>query len=84
VSATDPERDAVTFAGSGVTGKGSVIVDAAGGFVYTPSDEARHRAGADDATQADKQDTFTVTAVDFYGAKLAVPVTVTIVGLTAL
>ena len=84
VSATDPERDTVTFAGSGVTSKGSVIVDAAGGFVYTPSDAARHRAGAEDATQADKEDTFAVTAVDAYGAKLAVPVTVTIVGLTAL
>lgn len=77
-SASDVERDVLTYGGSGPTPKGSVIVDAAGGFVYTPTDAARLLAGAPGATAADKQDTFTVTVTDGYGGTLAIPVTVVI------
>ncbi|MGE0778895.1 Ig-like domain-containing protein [Mycolicibacterium sp.] len=76
VSATDPERDALTYSGSGPTSKGSVLVDPSGTFVYTPSDAARHQATADNATPADKVDTFTITVSDGHGGSLAVPVTV--------
>ncbi|AFM17978.1 VCBS repeat-containing protein [Mycolicibacterium chubuense NBB4] len=78
VTATDPERDVVTFIGSGPTPKGSVVVSLDGSFSYTPSDSARHQATADGATAADKQDTFTVTAVDGFGGSLDIPVTVAI------
>ena len=78
VTAIDTERDPLTYTGSGLTSKGSVIVNALGTFVYTPSDAARHRANADDATPADKVDEFTVTVLDGNGGALAVPVTVEI------
>ncbi len=38
-----------------------------GTFTYTPTDDARHGAAADDATLADKQDTFAVTVEDGHG-----------------
>lgn len=83
-SASDAERDVLTYGGSGATPKGSVIVDAAGGFVYTPTDAARLLAGAPGATAADKQDTFTVTVTDGYGGELAIPVTVVILAPTVV
>ncbi|MGP4054191.1 Ig-like domain-containing protein [Mycobacterium sp. 4D054] len=79
VIATDPERDTVIFVSAGDAGKGSVVVEGAGQFVYTPGDDARYRAAAADATPADKQDTFTVVALDAYGAATAISVTVPIV-----
>jgi len=78
VTATDPDRDPLSFSGSGLTAKGSVLVNADGSFTYTPTAAARHQAGADNATAADKVDTFVVTAADGYGGTLAIPVTVTI------
>ncbi|KRE28614.1 hypothetical protein ASG82_05000 [Mycobacterium sp. Soil538] len=78
VTATDPDRDLLTFTGSGPTAKGAVVVDADGTFTYTPSDAARHQATADNATEADLLDTFTVTASDGYGGTLDIPVTVAI------
>jgi VCBS repeat-containing protein len=80
VAATDAERDRLVFSGTGVTAKGSVIVNASGGYTYTPSDAARVRAAASGATEADKRDTFVVTADDGFGGTLAIPVTVSIVG----
>ncbi|KMO77513.1 Ig-like domain-containing protein [Mycolicibacterium chubuense] len=78
VTATDPDRDLLTFTGSGPTAKGAVMVNADGTFTYTPSDAARHQATADNATAADLSDTFTVTASDGYGGTLDIPVTVAI------
>ena len=78
VTATDPDRDLLTFTGSGLTAKGAVVVNADGTFTYTPSDAARHQATADDATEADLKDTFTVIASDGYGGTLDIPVTVAI------
>lgn len=78
VTAVDPDRDVLTFSGSGLTAKGAVVVNADGTFAYTPSAAARHQATADDATEDDLKDTFTVTASDGYGGTLAIPVTVAI------
>lgn len=81
VTATDPEGDTLTFSALPVTPKGSVLITSKGSFVYTPSDVARQRVGAADATEADKIDSFTVTVHDGYGGTLGIPVTVPIVGL---
>ncbi len=78
VTATDPDRDPLTYSGTGLTAKGAVVVNADGTFTYTPGDAARHQATADNATGADLVDTFTVTASDGYGGTLDIPVTVTI------
>ncbi|MEH3140193.1 MAG: Ig-like domain-containing protein [Mycobacterium kyogaense] len=78
VTATDPDQDPLSYSGTGLTSKGSVVVNADGTFTYTPNDAARHQAGADNATEQDKVDTFVVTASDGFGGTLAVPVTVSI------
>ena len=78
VTATDPDQDPLSYSGTGLTPKGSVIVNADGTFTFTPSDAARHQAGADNATEQDKVDTFVVTASDGFGGTLAIPVTVSI------
>ncbi|MDZ4264273.1 MAG: Ig-like domain-containing protein [Mycobacterium sp.] len=72
-TATDPDRDVLTYTGSGVTAKGSVIVDADGSFTYTPTDAARHQATSDTASPADKQDTFTITQPTDSAAPLTYP-----------
>lgn len=78
VTATDPNGDPLTFTGSGDTARGSVIVNANGTFVYTPTDAARHAAAANNAGAALKEDSFVVTVSDGKGGSLAVPVTVSI------
>ncbi|MBX7450659.1 tandem-95 repeat protein [Mycolicibacterium sp. 3033] len=78
VTATDANGDPLTYSGSTSTAKGSVVVNANGTFLYTPTDAARHAASALTASAADKQDTFTVTVSDGRGGTLQVPVTVTI------
>ncbi|MCG7592792.1 Ig-like domain-containing protein [Mycobacterium sp. PSTR-4-N] len=78
VTATDANGDPLTYSGSTSTAKGSVVVNADGTFLYTPTDAARHAASALTASAADKQDTFTVTVSDGRGGTLQVPVTVTI------
>ncbi|MHA0286097.1 Ig-like domain-containing protein [Mycobacterium sp. C3-094] len=78
VTATDVNGDPLTYSGSTSTAKGSVVVNANGTFLYTPTDAARHAASALTASAADKQDTFTVTVSDGRGGTLQVPVTVTI------
>jgi hypothetical protein len=42
------------------TTHGSVFVNGTGGFIYTPTREARHAAAATNATAADKVDTFVI------------------------
>lgn len=79
VKATDPNWDSLSYVGSTtVTDKGTVSVNSGGGFIYTPTAAARHAAAANAATAADKTDTFTVRAVDKYGAATEIPVTVAI------
>ena len=78
VSATDPDGDRLTYAGSTTTEDGRVRVTSTGRFTYTPTAEARHAAAAVNATAAQKTDTFTVTVTDRFGGSLIVPVTVNI------
>ena len=78
ITVTDAEHDVLTFTGPGATGKGSVVVDANGQFIFTPTSAARHQATATNATAADKDYSFDVTITDGYGGSLTVPVTVPI------
>ena len=91
VGRTDPDTGAVTGrVDGGVDGsdldfspaseplRGAVVVDASTGeFSYTPSEEARHAAAADDAEAADLADSFTVNISSADGT-VVVPVTVAI------
>ncbi|SEH61361.1 VCBS repeat-containing protein/40-residue YVTN family beta-propeller repeat-containing protein [Mycolicibacterium rutilum] len=73
VTATDPDRDPVTYSGTGDTPKGHVVVYSDGKFTYTPTDDAR----ADARTTPDTDiDTFSVTATDGRGATVSIPVNV--------
>jgi len=56
----DGDGDPLSYSGSGVTSKGEVVVASSGGFVYSPSAEARHVAASLVATDADRADTFIV------------------------
>lgn len=78
VTGTDPNGDALSYRGSGVTAKGAVTVSATGEFTYTPTSQALTGAAAPAATAADRQDTFAVTVDDGYGGIADVPVTVAI------
>jgi VCBS repeat-containing protein len=64
--------------GTGPSAKGSVVVNPDGSFTYTPTAAARHQAAADNATTAQKTDSFTVVGTDANGRSItvaAVPVT---------
>lgn len=79
VSATDADKDTVTFSAPAGTAKGSVSINAGtGAFTYTPTPTARHDAARIGALPEDKIDTFTVTATDGRGGSNGIPVTVTI------
>ena len=78
VTATDADRDTLTYSGSTTTAKGAVTVSATGRFSYTPTAAGRHNAAATGATNADTHDVVTVTVKDGYGGVLAVPVTVAV------
>ena len=78
VTATDADKDSLTYGGSATTTKGAVSVNAStGAFTYTPTATARHAAAKIGATAA-TADTFTVTVTDGYGATVPVAVTVAI------
>ena len=76
VTGADADKDAVTYTATTAPAKGAVVLGADGGFSYTPTAQARHRAAALTATAADKADTFTVTITDGYGGVTALPVRV--------
>ncbi|WP_051053438.1 Ig-like domain-containing protein [Mycolicibacterium chubuense] len=79
VTATDANGDPLSYSGPVTSARGgTVLVNANGTFLYSPSDDARHAASALGATTADKQDTFTVTVSDGRGGTLEVPVTVAV------
>jgi hypothetical protein len=82
VIGSDPNGDTLSYSGSTTTAKGSVSVTETGEFAYAPNLAALSNAAAANASQADKQDTFTVSIDDGYGGVATVPVLVT-VGLTA-
>ncbi|MEH3139831.1 MAG: Ig-like domain-containing protein [Mycobacterium kyogaense] len=81
----DSEGDRPVFGTSGTSAKGgTVTVDPlTGAFVYKPGAAARHDAAADNATDADKTDTFDITVDDGKGGITTVSVTVAIVGQNA-
>ena len=77
VSATDADRDTLTYSVPAFTAKGSVSINAnTGAFNYTPTAKARDTAAASGAKATDRTDGFTVTVTDGYGGKTAVAVTV--------
>ncbi len=78
VNGRDTDGDPLTYTGSAGTDKGAVVVDADGGFTYTPTAPARHAAANLSATAADKIDGFTLTVSDDRGASTAVAVSVRI------
>ncbi len=59
------------------------MVDPGGTFTYTPTDGARHAAVADEATLAERSDTFDITINDAHGGVTTVPVTVSVQGANA-
>lgn len=78
ITGVDADGDSFTFSAPATTAKGSVIVNASGGFTYTPTDSARHTAAGQNATAADLTDSFSVTVADGHGGSVSVPVSVTI------
>ncbi|MDA2890364.1 Ig-like domain-containing protein [Mycolicibacterium sp. BiH015] len=78
VTGTDADRDTLTYSAPAATAKGTVTMDPAGNFVYTPNDDARHAAAALGAANSAKTDTFTVTVDDGHGDSATVAVTVSI------
>lgn len=79
LSATDADKDPVTFTGPTKTAKGALVVSGTT-FTYTPTAAARHAAAKTGAGAADKQDTFTVTASDGKGGIQTFTVNVTVTG----
>lgn len=79
INARDPQNLPIAYGPTGptTTADGSTLtVNPDGSFIYTPSDDARHAAAADDAasTGADTF-TFTVTATNSRGASAPIHVT---------
>lgn len=90
IGVPDPETGVVTgtFGHTGVgytysvSGpvKGTVVIDATtGSWAYRPGAAARHRAVADEASMAERQDDFTITLSKGKRGKVAVPVSVPLV-----
>ena len=78
VEFSDPDADTLSYAGTGATPKGSVLVNADGSFTYTPNTAARLAAAKVTATDDAKQDVVTITAYDGHGGATSVVVTVPI------
>jgi VCBS repeat-containing protein len=78
LSITDADGDAATYPAAVSTAKGTAVIAANGTFVYTPNANARHAAAADNATAAERTDTFTVTISDGHGGTTAAVVTVAV------
>ncbi|WP_318624588.1 Ig-like domain-containing protein [Mycolicibacterium sp. D5.8-2] len=78
VTATDSDGDDLLFSGTTTTDKGSVVVDSIGTYTYTPTTAARHHVNAEDATDADRRDSFVVTVTDGHGGTAQVLVSVAI------
>lgn len=74
VSATDADRDTLTYSGPGTTAKGTVTIDpTTGAFTYTPNASAHGMAAS--------TDTFTITVTDGYGGSTPIAVSVPIAAL---
>ena len=75
---TDPDGDTPTYPASVTTPKGTAVIGPDGTFTFTPNPESRHTAAADNASAADRTDTFTVAIADGHGGTLLAAVTVEI------
>ncbi len=65
---TDPDGDTLTYDGSIITDKGTIVVDTeTGNYTYTPTDTARHNAAADNVDPQDLTDSFVMTVDDGHG-----------------
>ena len=65
--------------GTPPSSKGNLVVNPDGTFTYTPTAAARHAAAANNATTADKTDSFTIVGTDANGRQVTVatvPVTI--------
>ena len=78
VSATDPNGDPITYTTAPTSTLGGTVVplNATGGFVYTPTAQARHDAAATDAPASALSDSFTITASDGRGGVTPIVVSV--------
>ncbi|MBV5245390.1 VCBS domain-containing protein [Mycolicibacterium sp. PAM1] len=77
VSATDKDGDTIVYTAPAGTDRGSIIIDPKTGvFVYQPTEAAARQAGVPNASDGDKQDTFTVYADDGHGSRIPIAVTV--------
>lgn len=74
----DSDGDTLTYSGSSATPKGDVVINADGHFAYTPRAASRAAATAENATAADKSDSFTVTVSDGHGGTVVATVHVAI------
>lgn len=83
-TATDSDKDAVTFSAPATTAKGVVVIDArTGAFTYTPTQAARVAAGTKGASSAAKKDTFDIAVSDGYGGTATKSVSVAIAAASA-
>jgi VCBS repeat-containing protein len=80
VTATDADRDPLTYTLTSGSTKGTVSVTSAGTFTYTPTSAARTAASAVNAPPADQVDEFSVTVVDGYGGSALIKVSVPVLG----
>lgn len=76
VTASDADRDRITFDGTAATMKGTLVVGADGKFTYTPTVTARHAAASSDP--AAKTENVTIIVDDGHGGVVTVPLTLTI------
>ncbi len=74
----DGDKDVLSYSMTVAPSKGSVELKSDGTFSYTPTQAARHAAGAPGAKAAVKKDSFTVTVSDGHGGTKNVAVSVTI------
>ncbi len=77
VMASDADKDTLKYSAAN-TAKGTVVVDASGGFTYTPTAAARLAAGATGAPWSALSDTFAVTINDGHGGSTIQAVNVSI------
>ncbi|MGH3580601.1 MAG: Ig-like domain-containing protein, partial [Mycobacterium sp.] len=77
LSATDANGDPLTYTAPAKTAKGTITITGST-FTYTPTDAARIKANATNATAADKADAFTVTASDGHTGTTTFTVNVTV------
>ncbi|SEH70402.1 VCBS repeat-containing protein/40-residue YVTN family beta-propeller repeat-containing protein [Mycolicibacterium rutilum] len=76
ISASDGDKDALSYAVTSGPAKGTLTLAPNGSFTYTPTAEARREAARTGAPATATQDTFSLTVDDGHGG--VVPVTVTV------